>query len=159
MLGAALLLTTTLAAADPTPAEKAFTDYGNWQVGGVWAGSNAKGEKMESRYEWTLNKKFLVLHGKEGAGAFTEIAGIDPATGKWTVWGFGDQGLVYRGTVEAAKPGEYAYTLSGTGPKGAFSWKGVETKVGEDESRTAVSEHIEGGQKQPPETYTLRRAR
>lgn len=147
----------TTAAAGVTPAEKAFADYGNWQVGGTWTGTNAKGEAMESRYQWILDKKFLALHGKEGAGEFAEVAGIDPATGKWAVWGFDKTGLVYKGTIESTKPGQYAYSLAGTGPQGAFSWKAVETKVGEDESKVAISEYVADGKKRGPETYSVRR--
>lgn len=160
MLGATLLLAAATAiAAEPTPGEKALADYASWQVGGVWVGTNSKGQPREYRYEWSLAKKFLVLQAKEGAGQLTEMNGIDPTTGKWTIWGFDDKGTVYKGTVESTRPGEFTYNLSGAGPKGAFAWKAVETKVGEDESKLVVSEHVDEGKKQPNETYTVKRKR
>src|SRR5262249_10149498 len=95
--------TAAVAKKDMTPAEKAFQEYGDYWVGGVWTTTTAQGMKGEWRYQWILDRFFLQLNGKEGNDSSHEIYGIDPVTQQWTFWGFDNKGRVYRATVESEK--------------------------------------------------------
>jgi hypothetical protein len=150
MFGATtLVLAASLLAAD-IPAEKAFREYGDFFVGGVWTSTDSKGTKLEARWEWLLDKSFLQLTWSNSDETLHEINGIDPATGRWTVWGFDNKGVIYEGVTESAKAGEWTYRLSGRGKAGPLSWKTKEVKLGADKTRLEILESVWDGKKQPP---------
>src|SRR5437588_5169847 len=97
------------------PAEQAFKEWAEHAVGGVWTSTSAKGNKEEFRCEWILSKSFVQMTGKHDLGSFQAIFGIDPATGKWTSWGFDSEGRVSKGINEGEKAGEWTFRESGNG--------------------------------------------
>jgi hypothetical protein len=151
MLGTTALVLAASLLAGSAPAEKAFKEYGDFVVGGVWTSTDAQGNKLENRWEWILDKTFLQLTQKSAEESFQEIHGIDPATGRWVYRGFTSKGRVWKGVAESAKAGEWTFQDSGQGKAGPDSWKGKEVKLGADQTRLEIQENIVGGKKLPPE--------
>jgi hypothetical protein len=71
---------------------QAFPDWGNFLIGGVWTGTDARGDKHEQRWEWVLDKSFLQVTWKVTGNAGISFVGINPATGMLTWWGLRRQG-------------------------------------------------------------------
>ena len=138
---------------------QAFKEWGNYFVGGVWTTTNVRGKKEEIRWEWMLDKSFIRLTWKIGEESREEIHGIDPATGRWTLWGFDSKGRVYKGVGESTKPGEWSYRTSGQGKDGPLSIKHKDVKLGPDEERYEIEEFILDGKKQPPEVQVWKRTK
>jgi hypothetical protein len=136
---------------------EAFKEWADYFVGGVWTTTNAKGKAEEIRYEWILDKSFVRLAWKTEGESGEEIHGIDPATGRWTYWGFDSKGRVYKGAVTSAKAGEWSYVNSGQGKDGPNSLKGKDVRLGPDEERFEIHERILDGKKQPPEDQIWKR--
>jgi hypothetical protein len=138
---------------------QAFQEWGDYFVGGVWTTTNAQGKKEETRFEWILEKSFIRLTWKIGEDSREEIHGIDPATGRWTLWGFDSKGRVYKGVGESTKRGEWSYRTSGQGKDGPLSIRHKDVKVGPDEERYEIQEFILDGKKQPPEVQVWKRTK
>jgi hypothetical protein len=146
----AMVLAASLLAGD-IASEKAFRAWGHYSVGGVWSTTDSQGNKQEARHEWILDKAFLQLTWKGGDDSLHEIHGIDPATGRWTCWGFDNKGRVWKGGVESEKSGEWTFHSSGQGKAGPKSWKCRIIKLGADKVRLEVLEDVTDGKTLPPE--------
>jgi hypothetical protein len=138
---------------------QAFKEWGDYFVGGVWTTTNARGKKEETRFEWILDKSFIRLTWNLGEESREEIHGIDPATGRWTLWGFDSKGRVYKGAGESTKPGEWNYRTSGQSKDGPLSIKHKDVKLGPDEERYEIEEFILDGKKQAPEVQVWNRTK
>src|SRR5262249_33719001 len=84
-------------------AEKAFRERGDYLVGGVWITTDSAGNTNQERWEWALDKSFLMLNWKIDKDTGISFAGIDPATGQLACWEFDDKGRVWKGTVTIEK--------------------------------------------------------
>ena len=142
---------------DAETAAQAFPDWGNFLVGGVWTGTDARGDTHEQRWEWVLNKSFLQVTWKVTGDAGVSLVGIDPATGTLTWWGFDDKGRVWRGTTIVDKGGAWVDEGTGQGKGGHNSWKAKLTKLGEDKARLEIQENIVDGESFSPEVVILTR--
>jgi hypothetical protein len=150
MLGTTALLLAASLLAGGVPAEKAFREWGDFNVG-VWTSTDAKGTKLEVHWEWILDKSFLRVTGKFGEESIQEIHGIDPATGQWAYWGFESKGRVYKGGAQSEKSGEWTFHSSGQGKAGLNSYKAKCVKLGADKVREGIEELMVDGKKLPPE--------
>jgi hypothetical protein len=142
---------------DMTAGEKAFREWGDYSVGGTWMGTDAQGDKFESRWEWILNKSFLQVTWKITGDSGLSVIGIDPETGKLTGWSFDDKGRVWKIIVNVNKAGEWTETGTGKGKKGSSSWKATTTKLGADRTRIEIKENILDGKKLSPDVVNLTR--
>src|SRR5262249_36355430 len=115
--------------------------------------TNAKGQKEASYFEWILDKSFVRVIWKAGDDATLEIFGIDPENGRWSYWGFDNQGRVYKGLIERAEEGEWTLQSTGHGKGGPRSLKGKDARLGADKERFEIIEFIQDGKKQPAEVF------
>jgi hypothetical protein len=150
MIGAITLVLAASLLAGDIPAEKAFREWGDFNVG-VWTSTDSTGTKREVHWEWILDKSFLQMIWKSGEESFQEMHGIDPATGRWTIWGFDNKGRVWTGGAHSAKAGEWTFHSSGQGKAGPNSYQGKCVKLGADQGREEVEELVVDGKKLPPE--------
>src|SRR4051794_40001428 len=148
----ALVLTAAVFAAQPATAgdkdqagkkdtaaiERAFKEYGDFAVGGVWTIPGEKGGGRDFRVEWILGKSFLLTTETWGDHGSVSISGIDPATGLWKDWGFTSRGAAGTAIVERVGPGSWSFReeLREKGVKGPDGY--TLTKVAGDKI------HVEG---------------
>jgi hypothetical protein len=140
----------------PAAAERAFREWGDWMAGGVWVFTDSEGSTSEERWEWILDKAFLMGNWKIGKDMGLSLAGMEPATGKLACWEFDDKGRVWKGTVTADKD-TWTWSSEGQGKNGRSMWKSRATKVGPDEGRSELLEQVEDGKKLPARTATSKR--
>lgn len=143
---------------DRTAAEKAFKEWGDFLVGGVWVTTGTDGNAGQERFEWVLGESFLMLEWKYGKAGTLSFAGIDPKTGKLACWEFDDEGRVWKGTVTIDKD-EWTWSSEGDGVNGRSAWKSRSKRVGPDEGRSEILEDVIDGKKQPTKTITGKRKR
>jgi hypothetical protein len=155
---AASILAANVLAAD-TPAEKAFKEWADFNVGGVWTSTDAQGKKATERCEWILNKTFVLCTHDDEESSYMEVHGIEPVSGKWTWWTFESTGTVWKGTGESDKEGSWSYQGTGNGKAGANLWKSRTTKLAADRFSAEILEYIKDGKKQPAERVIVTRLR
>jgi hypothetical protein len=135
---------------DMTDTEKVFREWGNFFVGGIWTGTDARGDKYEQRFEWILNESFLQMTWKITGDSGVSVCGIDPGTGQLTGWAFDDKGRVWNIIVTVDKEGEWTEKGTGKGKMGTSSWKAKFTKRGADMARVEILENVLDGKKLRP---------
>ncbi|MHB8955108.1 MAG: hypothetical protein ACYC4U_19200 [Pirellulaceae bacterium] len=155
----ALVLTSSPSSrAQETDAEKAFTSYDDLMVGGSWRTKLADGSQIEQQFHWILDNKFLESAEKGNSYSAETVIGIDPESGKMTIWRYATTGSVMKIALTREKDGAWIWqTENSPTPDGKISGKGRITKVGTDEVRIEWLEFLKNGEKQdvlPPATFT-----
>lgn len=158
---AVLLVLVATGSYAPTSVAKSFTEafseWGNFLVGGVWEANHAQGHEHEQRWEWILDGTFLQVKWKVSGDTGMTIVGVDPATGKLTWWGFDDQGQVWKGTTTLDESGKWIDEGTAHDRSGANSWKTTLTRLGADTARLEIRENVVNGKAFPPEALVLTR--
>jgi hypothetical protein len=159
--------------AEETTGEKAFKEYADSLVGGVWKSTVEATEMVDGKvtrtgrmvevvheYRFIAGDKFLRMSASSDGRrtAAVVLLGVDPATDKLTAWWFLPR-MSFVATAALDEPGKWIWTSQGVNVEGkAVSSKSRFTTVGKDEILQESIEWIVDGEKQatlaPSQTWT-----